>query len=295
MAQPFSVIIPTYNRQAELQECLDSIWRQDLLPREIIIVDDGRLPADFLSALQEEAAEAGVAWVYHNKDLHGQPRGSSSSRNIGIRLAKEKICFILDDDLKLESYFFSPIIAAWKDDPQLLGVGGVIINNRAKGSWEKRYNKIFGLKAELSWDITASGFQSWDDGISDQQTAFYVHGGVCAYDKGIVEKLGGFTVFGGGREALEDVDFCWRAKQAGYYFLIEPAARVFHDHSPNGREDDFSAGYKEGANRRSIFKKLGKNNFGGRFAFCRANTGWILRQLLRGKFKKSWGMLKGIL
>jgi GT2 family glycosyltransferase len=170
----------------------------------------------------------------------------------------------------------------------------VIINNRAKGVWEKRYNKFFGLKAELTWDITASGFQSWDDGITDQQTAFYVHGGVCAYDKEIVQKLGGFTVFSGGREALEDLDFCWRAKQAGYYFLIEPSAKTFHRHSPSGREDEYLAGYKESHNRVRIFARLGGKGFKDQTAFYWANAGWILRQLLRGKFKKTWGMARGL-
>jgi GT2 family glycosyltransferase len=293
MAKPFSVIIPTYNRPAELRECLASVWRQEVLPVEVIVVDDGRLLADFLASCEKETREAGIAWVYYCKDMNGQKRGSSSSRNVGLRLAKERICFILDDDLKLESYFFASIISAWKDDPQLLGVGGVIINNRSKSGLEKRYNKIFGLNAELSWDVNERGFQSWNDGIKDSQTAFYVHGGVCAYDKEIVQKLGGFTVFGGGREALEDLDFCWRAKQAGYYFLIIPDAKVFHDHSPNGREDEFTAGYKESANRRIIFKKLGKRNIGSKLSFAWANFGWILRQILRGKFKKARGMIKG--
>ncbi|MDD4902105.1 MAG: glycosyltransferase [Patescibacteria group bacterium] len=295
MIKSFSIVIPTYNRQKELGNCLTSILRQDLLPAEIILVDDAELGEEFLQYWKKESTLLKINLVYYRKDPAKEQRGSSSSRNIGLNLAKEKICFILDDDLQLENYFFKETMAAWNDDPNLLGVGGVIINNRSKNIWEKRYNKFFGLRAGLSWDINEIGFQSWDDGIGDRQTAFYVHGGVCSYDKEIVKKLGGFTVFGGGREALEDVDFCWRAKLAGYFFLIEPQARVFHAQSASGREDGYALGYKESFNRQAIFKKLGGKELNDFLGFYWANVGWILRQILTGKFKKARGMIKGLI
>lgn len=291
----FSVIIPTYQRQKELEDCLTSILRQDLLPSEIVIVDDAAMTEDFLSYWRKESAVFNVSFVYYKKNQETEKRGSSTSRNLGLKLSKEKICFILDDDLVLENYFFSKAMGDWLDDENLLGVGGVIVNNRRKSIWEKRYNNFFGLQAGLSWDVNETGFQSWDDGIADRQTAFYVHGGVCAYRKEIVEKLGGFTVFGGGREALEDVDFCWRAKQAGFYLLIEPEAKVFHAHSPSGRESEEMAGYKESANRKAIWEKLGGKGRADKLRFYWANFGWILRQIVQRKFKKTKGMIKGLL
>jgi len=44
----FSVIIPTYNREKDLDECLNSILKQTLFPSEIIIIDDGNLIKNFL-------------------------------------------------------------------------------------------------------------------------------------------------------------------------------------------------------------------------------------------------------
>ncbi|MFA5247651.1 MAG: glycosyltransferase [Patescibacteria group bacterium] len=290
----FSLIIPTYNRQKELAVCFYSILQQDFLPTEIVVIDDAELNGEFLDYWKKKFVSFSVSFVYYRKDMTKEVGGSSSSRNVGLGLAKEKICFILDDDLVLENYFFSKTMAMWKDDDKLLGVGGVITNNRRKGFLEKIYNKIFCLDTELSWDINKVGFQSWDDSIGDCQKAFYVHGGACSYNKEIIKKLGGFTVFGGGREALEDVDFCWRAKQIGYYFLIEPKARVFHAHSPSGRESEEIAGYKESANRKAIWAKLGDKGVFERVSFYWANIGWILRQILRGKFKKSWGMIRGL-
>lgn len=291
----FSVIIPTYKRQKELDLCLLSIFEQDLLPAEIIIVDDSELGEDFLKDWQGEAGIKNIDFVYYKKDHYKEMPGSSSSRNIGIDLAKNNICFILDDDLVLEKDFFSKIIFDWKKEDYLLGIGGVILNNRKKIIWEKIYNSFFNLDSSLSWDINNSGFQSWDDNIKKREKAFYVHGGVCAYSKELVKKLGGFTIFSGGREALEDLDFCWRAKLAGYYFLIEPEAKVFHAHSPSGRENEFISGFKESANRKKIFIKFGGKKFKSYIVFYWANFGWILRQALRGKLKKTLGMIKGLL
>ena len=63
-----------------------------------------------------------------------------------------------------------------------------------------------------------------------------------------------FSTFRSGRTALEDVDFCLRAKKRGYYFILEPNARVIHNTSKNTREKKYIMGIKESYNRRIIFK-----------------------------------------
>ncbi|KKW05042.1 MAG: hypothetical protein UY37_C0001G0146, partial [Candidatus Beckwithbacteria bacterium GW2011_GWC2_49_11] len=41
MVKSVSVIIPAYNSQATIATCLQSLSRQSLKPKEIIVVDDG--------------------------------------------------------------------------------------------------------------------------------------------------------------------------------------------------------------------------------------------------------------
>ena len=50
-----SVIIPTYNRESDLKNCIRSIIGQTVKPSELIIVDDGNLPAP---PFKEECEEA---------------------------------------------------------------------------------------------------------------------------------------------------------------------------------------------------------------------------------------------
>jgi GT2 family glycosyltransferase len=290
----FSAIIPTYKREVELPKCLNSIVEQQELPAEVVLIDDDQISENNLSKYRQLLNKSGVGLNYHKKDHSKETKGSSASRNIGISLAKSEIVFILDDDLILEPDFFKNIMDVWRDKKQenLLGVGGIITNNRKKSPMEKFYNRIFGLTAEFKWDINNACFQSWDDDITNQEKGFYVHGGVCSYDKNKAEELG-FTVFSGGREALEDVDFCLRAKNRNYFFIIEPKAKVFHDHQSAGKEDKFLSAQKESRNRKMIFKKNCPQSLGNRIHFIWSNTGWILRQFLSGNFKKGLGLTRG--
>lgn len=294
---PFSVIIPTYNREDDLRKCLASILGQTFLPQAVVIVDDGALKQEFLAEQRKSFSEKRIALLYHKKNHSTEPKGTSCSRNIGLRMAESKVLFILDDDLILDKDFFEKIIGAWEEeaDPWLLGVGGVIRNNRGKGKLEKTYNRLFGLSSKQMWDVNNVGFQVWDDGLKKRTKGYYVHGGASSYDKHLVQKLGGFSVLCDGRTALEDVEFCLKAKRAGLHFVIEPNAKVFHNQSPTSREGDFLAGVKEGYNRKTIFRAHTKIGLRTSVLFFWANLGWILRQVLILRWRKACGMTVGSL
>ncbi len=291
----FSVVIPTYNREKDLLGCVESIVGQMVLPSEVIVIDDGALPKESIEKIGTILQNCKVNLRYYKKNHSQEPRGSSASRNIGLKIASNEILFILDDDLILDQEFFDGIMRVWQKnkDENLIGVGGIIINNRKKGGLEKIYNKIFGLTSKYSWDVNAVGFQIWDNWIQKKEKGYYAHGGVCSYNKNLAQKVV-FTTFSGGRTALEDVDFCLRAKNRSYYFIIEPKARVFHKQSLVSKEKNFLIGFKEGYNRKIIFKNICKKNIKNLLCFYWANIGWTLRQFLAGHFSKGTGMIKGL-
>lgn len=92
-----SVIIPTHNRPALLQEALSSVLNQTIPPAEIIIIDDASDPPVSLPA-----------------SLHGVPlrllrhedaRGGATAKNTGAQEAQgELIAFLDDDDLWAPTY-----------------------------------------------------------------------------------------------------------------------------------------------------------------------------------------------
>ena len=122
-------MIPTYRRPDDLLRCVNSILSQSLQPAEILIVDDDNLPEVLIDSIKMNCAAKNVKLIYYKKDLHIERRGSSESRNRGLKLANSDIVFVFDDDAELCQGFFEYTMEIWvsSDGSDLLGVGGVIV------------------------------------------------------------------------------------------------------------------------------------------------------------------------
>lgn len=288
--------IPTYNRPNDLKELLKSILKQNIFPKEIIILDDGDLGNIFISKFEQVFIDKGVKIIYYKKNHKKEPRGAGISRNIGMNIAKEDIVFILDDDSVLEENFFVYIINVWKENKsnKLLGVGGVIKNSRKRSIFERFYNQIFGLYSKYSWDITNVGFQVWNEFIREREKGYYVEGPVCAYNKKLSRQLT-FRALSPGQTYLEDVDFCLRAKKKGLYFIIEPKAKIVHNKSKSARDSSYLSALKASYNRKIIFQKEIKKTTLNYVWFYWSCFGWSLRQLLTGNFVNFLGDMVGYL
>lgn len=90
-----SVIIPVYNAEKYLAECLDSIINQDYPKIEIIIVDDGSLDASSKIADNYAQKNSNIK-VYHRPNS-----GAHSSRIFGIKQSQGEFITFVDSDDKL--------------------------------------------------------------------------------------------------------------------------------------------------------------------------------------------------
>lgn len=89
-----SVIIPTYNRKAYVQEAIDSVLVQTYTDYEIIVIDDGSTDGTG-AALQARYGDK-IHYVWQ------QNQGESVARNKGLEMARgEFIAFLDSDDLWL--------------------------------------------------------------------------------------------------------------------------------------------------------------------------------------------------
>jgi GT2 family glycosyltransferase len=289
----FSVLIPTYNRAVDLLACIGSIASQSEQPAQCIIIDDGELTNDDLAAARERLGP--IALTYHKKNHAREARGQSESKIIGLNLASHDVVFILDDDVVLEPDFFSAIMAVWTgaDDDRLMGVGGMVSNARRRPWGEKLYNAVFLLSSPHAWDVTPVGFQVWDETIGQRQKSYYVNGGLCSIHRTRAQRFP-FNTFKAGRSALEDVDFCLRAKLAGYFFYMEPRARALHNTSPLSRESVFRFGIKESVNRSEIYRNNAPKSIAHWAWYWWSSIGWVLRQILAGNLRKGAGLLVGL-
>ncbi len=100
-----SVIVPVYNTEKYLNECLESIISQSLQEIEVICIDDGSTDGSY-SILGKFAKRNKKVNILKQKN-----QGQSSARNAGLKIAKGKyICFVDSDDMlmpnALEEMFY---------------------------------------------------------------------------------------------------------------------------------------------------------------------------------------------
>lgn len=109
-----SVVIPVYNVEKYLRQCLDSVLSQTLHEIEIICVNDGS-PDNSLSILRE----------YENKDERVQiidfpkNRGPAAARNAGLATAKSPYVAFLDSDDWVEPEMYEKLYAAVTSHPDI--------------------------------------------------------------------------------------------------------------------------------------------------------------------------------
>ena len=105
-----SIIVPAYNVEKYLSNCLDSIINQTYKELEIILVDDGSTDSSG-SICDEYALIDKRVRVLHNTNC-----GVSFARNAGIECANgELICFIDSDDT-VECNYIECLVNKWLED-----------------------------------------------------------------------------------------------------------------------------------------------------------------------------------
>lgn len=94
-----SVIVPIYNVESYIEECLISLINQKFDDYEIVLVNDGTKD-DSIKVVKKYIEK------YENiRLLNKENGGLSSARNYGLKYAKgEYICFVDSDDLVNENY-----------------------------------------------------------------------------------------------------------------------------------------------------------------------------------------------
>lgn len=99
MPMKFSIIVPVYNAEDYLRECLESISKQTYPEFEAILIDDGSTDCslDICNEFCEKDSRFNAVSVPNG--------GVSSARNIGLDKAQgDYICFIDSDDYVHERY-----------------------------------------------------------------------------------------------------------------------------------------------------------------------------------------------
>jgi len=131
-----SIIIPTYNRNSSLTECLQCLEHNDA---EFIVVDDG-------STSPVEVA-ANVRLIRH--DSH---RGRAAAVNTGLRAATHNLTLIIDDDIYAAPDMVPRLadeFAVW-NNPKLALVGRIVCDPELKMTLTMRWLEEHGPYRDIA-------------------------------------------------------------------------------------------------------------------------------------------------
>ena len=118
-----SVIIPVYNVEKYLRECLDSVLAQTYTDYEVIMVDDGSTDAS--GAICDEYAARDERF----RVIHKENGGASTARNAGLNAAAGEFLYFLDsDDLLCADAFRKMLCCALDNNADLVFIEAETFN-----------------------------------------------------------------------------------------------------------------------------------------------------------------------
>lgn len=134
-----SIIIPVYNVEKYVAQCLNSVLEQDYADKEIIIVDDCGTD-NSMDVVRSVIAEKEPQCEVHILK-HGCNRGVSAARNTGIRAATGDYLFFVDsDDYLMRTYAVSQMITLAQKYPKaelVCGQNHILSENSPENSWDR--------------------------------------------------------------------------------------------------------------------------------------------------------------
>lgn len=100
MVMKVTIIVPIYNSELYLHDCVDSILNQNFTEFELLLINDGS--TDISAEICDKYAKEN----HRVKVIHKENGGVSSARNVGLEYAQgEWITFIDSDDQIKDNYF----------------------------------------------------------------------------------------------------------------------------------------------------------------------------------------------
>ncbi len=200
----FSVIVCTRNGRSRIARCLSAIAKLKG-NFETIVVDDGSTDgtADFV-----EKEFPSVTLV------RSEPMGLSAARNLGAATARGEVIAFTDDDCEPDHDWLVKLAALFHGK-KFAAAGGPNLPPAAK-TWEQAVVRA------------APGAPSHV--MLDDEEAEHLPGCNLAVTRAAFDAIGGFDPRF--LTAGDDVDFCWRLRDAGFRLGFAPAAFVWHWRRP---------------------------------------------------------------
>lgn len=213
-----SIVILTFDSKEYIKPCLDSLFDQNYLDFEAIVVDNGSKDGtvDFVKRNYPR-----VILIENRENL-----GACKGRNQGIEASNREWILTLDCDVVLERDFLFKALRTINNLPSQVGMLQPKVLNPDKET-------IYSCGISLSWLRRFSDIGKGRKDIGRFNKSKYIFGACAAcavYNRQMLEELKEETGYFDERFffLVEDVDLSWRAQKRGWKALFCPETVCYH-------------------------------------------------------------------
>jgi cellulose synthase/poly-beta-1,6-N-acetylglucosamine synthase-like glycosyltransferase len=202
---PFiSIVVPAYNEEKVIVNCIDSILKSDYSNYEIILVDDGSSDGT-VGEMRRYERDPRIKMIT-------QPNASKAAAlNMGILLARGEILFFVDADGVFGRNTIREMLKGFTSKDV-----GAVCGNDAPINLDRLQTKLANLLTHVGTGFVRRALVTVD-------CLPIVSGNIGAFRRSALEKAGPFLEGFIG----EDLELTWRVHKAGYKVNFRPNAIVY--------------------------------------------------------------------
>jgi len=228
--QTVSVIVPLWNGEKWIRACLSSLAGQRIgapFALEVVVVDNGSHD-NSLALVETNFPE--VRLIRNGRNL-----GFAGGCNVGMAAATGEILVLLNQDTQAQSGWLAGLVAALAEPG--VGIAGSLAL-LADGTTVQHAG------GAVDWPLGMARHLGYGEAVQKRWRsageAQFVTGASLALRREVLERIGPLDeAFWPGY--YEDVDFCWRARAAGYSIRYAPDSVLIHAEGGSFTDSVFTA------------------------------------------------------
>jgi GT2 family glycosyltransferase len=216
-----SIIVPNYNGGHHMTALLNHLSLQSLRDFELVLVDNGSGDGSVSIVEQLTLRHSIPLRVVQNESNLGFARAC----NQGLAAASGRWLVLLNNDTRPEPQWLEMLVNTASGTPKV----GMVASKMLRAAHPEQIDSA-GIAVDwmgIVWDWRGGELDRPDE--SEAVEVFGPCGGAALYHREMLDEVGAldedFFAY------MEDVDLAWRARLAGWRCLLQPQARVLHDHS----------------------------------------------------------------
>ena len=234
-----SIIIVSWNVEGHLKRCLRSIYavpaQRAEIEMEVIVVDNASID-DTVAMLRREFAQVKLI-------ANGKNKGFAAANNQGMRLAQGIYVMLLNPDTEIVGDALPKMMDYLAQHPEVGLVGPQLLNSDGTVQPSRRRFPTLAsafvestiLQRYLSRSSILTDFYVKDRPDDITQEVDWLVGACLLVPNEVIKQVGmldeRFFMY------LEEVDWCYRIKRAGWKIVYLPTAQVIHHYGQSADQD----------------------------------------------------------